>query len=414
MREGGDGAEGVLRPSHEEVLNPVRRTLALLTAVALVTTACAEVSGGAGSRTLAGFERTGSAALATPAPPSAPPPPNPTRNTAARDDPADRARFECAVTVQRAQDFDPGASVFKGSVIGALIGGAAGGALGALFGLIGDIPGQGAATGAIVLGGAGIMAGGLIALDRDAEAYERGVSACLAARSAPPATMEAGLVEYRLRVLSVRHDAFTSFLGIQDLRDGAAGPGLVRLAADADRGTLEYGAVLLDRHVAAVEEPAARAFGAAPAAGRVKLGGIRRDYWDEARWYGKPGERSVWMITARNRRPQEVRRVGLSEPATLAHYQPLRPPLFGARPEPSVAVSLSYLLAAQAQGRLSPWLARAIDSSRGIAAVVGTSDDELFPDRVYLMVTHAASAATYEAVLAWSERGDERQQTRPR
>jgi hypothetical protein len=402
VRESGDGPEGLLWPSHEEVLSSLGRSLVLLTAVALVTAACAR-----------DFEGTGPRAVAAPAPPAAPQPPNPARNTAARNDPADRARFECAVTVQRAQDFDPGASVLKGALIGAPVGGAPGAALGALFGLIGDVPGAGAAAGAIALGGIGIMAGGLIALDADAAAYERGVAACLAGPSAPPVA-EPGLVEYRLRVLNVRHDAFTSFLGVPELGDGAAGPGLVRLAASADGGTLEYGAVLLDRHVVAVAEPTARAFGATPAPGRVKLGGIRRDYWDEARWYGKPGERSVWEITARNRRPQEVRRVGLSEPAALAQYQPVRRPLFGARPEASVAVPLGYLLAAQTRGRVGGWLGHTIDGSRGIAAVVGTNDDELFPDRVYLVVTHAASAATYEALLAWSERGDDRERARPR
>jgi hypothetical protein len=341
-------------------------------------------------------------------------PPNPARNTAIRDDPADRARFECAVTVQHAQSFDPGASLGHGSIIGAFIGGAIGGALGALFGLIGDIPGKGAAAGAIVLGGAGIMAGGLIKLEADTNAYERGVTACLAARAAaspPPASIEPGLVEYRLRVLSVRHHAFTSFLSAAELAEGAVGPGLVRLAEIADAGTLERGAVLVDRHVSAVAEPVARAFGAAPVVGRVKLGGARHDYWDEARWYGKPGERTIWTITTRTRQAQEVRRIGLSEATALAHYRPLPQPLFGTTPEASVSIGLSYLLHAQNQGTVGAWVERALDRSRGIGAIVAVSD-EVFADRVYLVVNHAASAATYEAVLAWSQRGGEREQPR--
>jgi hypothetical protein len=319
------------------------------------------------------------------------------------------------VTVQRAQDFDPGVSLLKGSLVGAAIGGLAGGAAGAVFGLIGDVPGAAAAAGATVVGAAGIVAGGLIALDRDAAAYERGVSACLAARATRPEPRmpgPPGLVEYRLRVLNVRHEAFTSFLRVPDLFEGAPAAGLVRLAAAADRGDLSYGAVLLDRHVAPVDQSTARGFGAIPTAGVVKLGGIRRDYWDEARWMGRPGERSVWMITARNRRPQEVRRLALSDAAALAHYRPLRPPAFGARPEATIALSLGYLLAVQAHGRAGTWVDGTLDRSRGIAAIVGTNDDEGFPDRVYLVVSHAASAATYEALLAWSERGDEQQRGR--
>lgn len=386
----------MLRPSHEEVLSGAARALALVVALALLTAGCA------------GPARD----VAAPVP--APTPPVPSRNTAAVDDPADRARFACSVTVQRAQGFDPGLSLRDGSLLGAIIGGAAGAGLGALLGLIGDIPGRAAAAGAIVGGGAGIMAGGLLALGADRAAYERGVAACVAAGTAEPLPVTAGFVEYRLRTLSVWHEAFASFLGAAELADGMAGPGLIRLAGAADSGALERGIVLSDRHIAAVAAPEAQAFGATPVDARVKLGDGRRDYWDEARWYGTPGERTVWMITARNRRPQELRRVGLSDVTAIAHFRPARPPLFGARPEAAVAVSLDYLEHARQRGVVGTYVERALDRSRALAALVGRSDDAGFPDRVYLIVTHATSAATYEAVLAWGARGEERELPRSR
>ena len=209
----------------------------------------------------------------------------------------------------------------------------------------------------------------------------------------------------------MRHQAFASFLSTAELADGAAGPGLQRLAEVADAGQLEHGAVLLDRHVSEVVAPGA--FGATPVTARVKLGGARRDYWDEARWIGKPGERTVWVITARNRRPQELRRIGLSDPTGLTHYLPLREPLFGRAPEAAVAVGLSSLQHAQERGAAGGWVDRALDRSRGIGALVAVNDAELFADRVYLVVTHAASAATYEAVLAWGQRGQERGEMTP-
>ena len=46
--------------------------------------------------------------------------------------------------------------------------------------------------------------------------------------------------------------------------------------------------------------------------------------------------------------------------------------------------------------------------------MVARNDDAVFPDRVYLVVTHALTAATYEAVLAWGDRGLERGTTEPR
>ena len=54
------------------------------------------------------------------------------------------------------------------------------------------------------------------------------------------------------------------------------------------------------------------------------------------------------------------------------------------------------------------WLARVLDPGRAVATVVAVNDDTMFPDRVYVIVNHAASAATYETVLAWGPRGETR------
>ncbi len=395
MREGRDGAEDVLRPPHEEVLIRTHRLLALVVVVVLVTSACA------GRMDIA-------------QPPGPPAPPAPSRNTAAADDPVERMRFECAVEVQRAQQFDPGVSLRNGSLLGAVIVGAIGASLGALFGLLSDVPGKAAAAGAIVGGGVGALAGGLFKLDADTAAYHRGLAACLVARALEPRPSVPGLVEYRLRTLSMRHEAFTSFLSTAELADGATGPGLTRLASAADGGALGRGIVLYDRHIAPVEAPVARAFGATPVEARVKFGGAGTDYWDEARWYGKPGERTVWRITTRNRRPQEVRRVALSDVTALAQFRPLPTPLFGAVPEAAVSVPFSYLHHAQERGAAGAYLDRTLDRARALSAVVAVNDDLVFPDHVYLVVTHATSAATYEAVLAWGARAEERELPRDR
>ena len=342
-------------------------------------------------------------------------PPNPSRNTAALDDPADRLRFECAVIAQQSQDFDPGRSLAGGSIIGAVVGGLVGGALGATFGLIGDVPGPSAARGAVIAGGLGIMLGGLISLELDTDASDRGVAACLAARAGQaPTPAPAGLVEYRLRVLNMRHEAFTSFLSSAELADGATGPGLVRLASVADAGALDRGIVLFDRHVTPVDDTAAQSFAATPTAGAVKLASGRRDFWGEARWYGRPGERSVWTLASRNRRPQEVRRVALSGASALAHYRHVAQPLFGAHPEAAVTVGSSYLARLRDYGGAGVYVDGALDGSRCISAVIGVNDDLAFPDRVYFVVNHAASAATYEAVIAWGPRGEDRELPRDR
>ena len=388
----------MLRPPHEEVLSPIVRALALVVAVAFLAAACVGVVAPNGA--------------ARPIPP-----PVSSRNTAAVDDPTDRVRFECAVIAQRLQGFDPGASLAGGSIIGGAVGGAAGGATGAVVGqLVNNVPGAAAAAGATLFGAIGIAAGGLFKLEADIDAYERGHAACVAARAGqtPPVGGPPGTVEYRLRVLNLRHEAFTWFLSGAELADGASGPGLARLAGVADAGDLARGIVLYDRHVTPVTELVARAFGATPVDARVKLASGRRDFWDEVRWYGKPGERTVWVTTARNRRPQEVRRLGLSDVAALAQFRPSTQPVFGAHPEATVSVGLSYLLYVQDNGEAAAYIDRALDRSRGIAAVVAVSDDTVFPDRIYFIVNHAVSAATYEAVVAWGPRGEDRELPRER
>jgi uncharacterized protein YcfJ len=328
-----------------------------------------------------------------------PSPPAPARNTAAAREPLDALRFDCAVEVQRAEGFDPGAAVYHGTLVGALAGGALGAPFGALAGA--------ADTAAVVGGGIGMSVGGPLKRAADSSVYERRIDACLAAH---PAARDApaGLVEYRLRILSVRHDAFVSFVSAAELAEGASGAGLDRLAGAADAGDLDRGTILYDRQITPVSAPAAHAFGAARVTPRIRYGGAGRDLWSESRWYGVPGERTVWTLTSRTRRPQEVRRIVLSDRAALAQFGPLSPPLFGAKAAATVTVPLATIDHATAHGSAAALVERTLDQSRAITVLIGRNDDLAFPDRVYAVVTHASSEATYEAVLAWAERIVER------
>ena len=120
------------------------------------------------------------------------------------------------------------------------------------------------------------------------------------------------------------------------------------------------------------------------------------------------------MITSRNRRPQEVRRVGLSDVTGLAQFRPGRPALFGTTPQAALTLPLSVIHQAEGRGATGPSVVRSLDPARAMGVLVARNDDAAFPDRVYLVVTHAVAAATYEAVLAWGERGVERGTIEPR
>jgi hypothetical protein len=96
----------------------------------------------------------------------------------------------------------------------------------------------------------------------------------------------AGAVEYRMKVANIFDQATMSFLSRGELDDGATGPGFQRLAAQA----------------------------------RIARGGVV-SYWDEVRWDGRPGERSIWIVKPNGREsPQAVSHavVGVNNQGVLA------------------------------------------------------------------------------------------------
>lgn len=94
----------------------------------------------------------------------------------------DRDRWECGLWAQNQTDFDPGASLRTGAILGGLAGAALGSGLGAAVGAINGAAGSGAALGAAGGGMVGGPLGGYLKGHADRSAAERAFRACLAAR----------------------------------------------------------------------------------------------------------------------------------------------------------------------------------------------------------------------------------------
>ena len=220
----------------------------------------------------------------------------------------------------------------------------------------------------------------------------------------------AAAAEYRLQVASLFETAFTSFLaGPADLADRAASPALDRLGRSLDQGRMPRGAVLYDRHLRATSGGIADAYGGARVVATLTDGGEGRVLWDEARWEGKPGEHSVWVVAAGARWTQELYRVALRGSGPLRYAQPSAPPW---DPRKLVAASfpLNFLWFHEERGTV--WdkeIARRLDLAEGIGAVVGVNTNPTFSDQVYLIVKHAEQPTTYQAVLVWRQRESERE-----
>lgn len=220
----------------------------------------------------------------------------------------------------------------------------------------------------------------------------------------PWAVPSASAVEYRLEVASVYSDSFAAFLWRGEYADGASGPGLDRLKTILDVGRFPPGALLYDRGVEAAGPSTVRAFRAVAVAPKIQRGGTLESAWDEARWDGKPGEHSVWVISPSTPRHQELYRTALKGIGPLRQFQPypLRPS--GGRLT-VVSLPLTFLWSFDGSEVLSDrYLSRSLDLQSGIAAVVGANHNPLFADQVFLVLRHVEASTTYKAVLVWRRR----------
>ena len=222
---------------------------------------------------------------------------------------------------------------------------------------------------------------------------------------APPARA----VEYRLQVVSMFDTAYSSFLRSGERWDGASGAGLDRLETSLDRGDVSRGAILFDRRVQPARQSLAQAYGGARVVPEMKPGGDGSTLWDEIIWDGKPGERSVWLVLPIIRNIQEVYNVALRGTGPLRNFQPFNFPINGTRAA-AMSMPLNFLWAQEERGTAwDKYISRGLDLTEGIGAVVGVNTNLLFPDQVYLIVSHAEQPTTYKAVLVWRVRANDRE-----
>jgi hypothetical protein len=210
-------------------------------------------------------------------------------------------------------------------------------------------------------------------------------------------------VEYRLQVVSMWDSGFNSFVKAGELGDGASGPGLDALVASLDRGETPRGPLLSDRTVQRVRQTVARAYGTGRVRAEITPGGEDKQRWDEVRWDGKAGERSVWVIAPSGRgRPQELYHVVLQGTGPLRHFTPYAPR--DGHKLPVVKYPLDFLWFHEERGTLrEKYLSQSLDLSQGIGVVAGSNPNPTFPDQVYLVVNQAEQPTTYKAVLVWRE-----------
>src|SRR5262249_57382120 len=102
----------------------------------------------------------------------------------------------------------------------------------------------------------------------------------------------------------------------------------------------------------------------------IVRGGVDVGRWDEARWEGKPGERSIWLIKATGSyKPQAVQRMTLeSDGIPVRQYLPYA--YTGQSRLPVIQVPQPLIAFSEDRGNVwSKWIAPGLDLGQGVGAV---------------------------------------------
>jgi hypothetical protein len=217
------------------------------------------------------------------------------------------------------------------------------------------------------------------------------------------AVTPARATEYRLQVVSLWESALYPFAKTAELWDGASGPGLEQLETSLDQGEVPRAVTLGDRTLRWASEQVAHAYGTVRVLAEIKPGGDGRQRWDEVRWEGQPGERSVWMVLPSGRgRPQQLYRVVLKGEGPARQFMPYVP--VGGSRSAAVKYPLAFLWSYEERGLIwDRYVSQSLDLGEGLGAVVGENSNPTFPDQAYLIVHQGAQPATYKAVLLWRD-----------
>jgi len=237
----------------------------------------------------------------------------------------------------------------------------------------------------------------MITFGRRLTAVAVGVVAVLAV-SAP-----AFAVEYRLKVASLFESSLSSFLSPGEFRDGATGPGFDRLAEALNQGSGNRGMIVTQRPLAGVPESIARAWGGVSVSAPIARGGVTT-FWDEVRWDGRPGERSIWIVRSDGRtRPQSIRRVVLGGTTPLTMSQPFAADC-GTSRVPVMRMPVPLMAFQERRGDIwDKYIAKSLDLRHGVGVIVGTNPNSVLPDLAYIIVQQGPEPTTFQVVFSWSD-----------
>lgn len=217
----------------------------------------------------------------------------------------------------------------------------------------------------------------------------------------------AAAVEYRLQVASLYEDAFFALLGSAGTRREGSVQGRSRLIEALDTGETPAAVLLYDGPLKAARAPVATAFGAIHVRAEEPSSGEGKQPWSQARWEGKPGEHSVWVIAPSRPWYGAVQNIALKGAGPLVWAIPHRIALWHS-PAKALGIPLGFIQAYEGNPALwKNYLSNALDLGDGIIVVVAENSSSAFADHVFIIVKHTSVPTTYRVVLGWARRAHE-------
>jgi hypothetical protein len=217
--------------------------------------------------------------------------------------------------------------------------------------------------------------------------------------------LPAWAVEYRLQVANIDDRTFSSYEG--KVRSWTSEKELMgRLEARLDQEHFSPAAILPGHHVELLENPAYG--GTTPT--RVSLLPVTgHQDWSTYVFDAKPGDTVAFVVRTDMDAWQKVMDVAADANGTFRRLSIGGPGLFGGSREVP-EVSQDFLANAVDHGTFPQWVAQHAKAVDGVSFVVGQGDNPFYdPDRVYIVLKLPPQPHTFQAVIGWQDRGQNRQ-----
>jgi hypothetical protein len=215
--------------------------------------------------------------------------------------------------------------------------------------------------------------------------------------------LPAWAAEYRLQVANIDDRLFSSYEGKANSFWSQKEP-MGRLEARLDDNQFSRNAILPGHHAELVEDPA---YGGIVPTQVSLLPATRFQDWSTYVFDANPGDTVAFEVTTDMAGWEEAMDVAADDHGTLRRLSIGGPGIFGGSREVP-QVSQYFLANAADRGTFPQWVAQHAKAVDGMSFVVGQGNHPNYPDRVYVLLKLPPEPHTFQAVVGWSDRNENR------